>query len=446
MERFEINKDLKLESFSDFINMTKEKISNITNSIRDNIKKYEESIENTNTELSEAKASREKCENEIAKMEGKIDTIKEAIDNVESTYKKIVEAYSSTSKGETKELYSEIIDGAKANCESEVEKNRNDIARLNSDIEAIKNNIQEFNRLIESLEKDLETYKQELAKYVNAKEYVEKTSDNVIYELSNINDNKTVKNDTKKTVNVDINNSSSQKLSDENKITGKLAHEIEEDVISKPEEKITGKMAHEVEETQYENIDLERIYDLTGYKNEKTILEPSIDTPVELNIKEEKNSTNEETKDVEPSPLYTNNLENLFVSPSEDIAPEPVKEDYNDTDMFEWEKLLNSADSIFDIKNQNEEPQKVKESKKEENPNETVNQLLMPYGTTFERLQSLVDNNITYKDGSKKEFVMTSDDVVKAINAIDGNDLKTMKTIGPEITLIRIIKKMKEGK
>ena len=41
---------------------------------------------------------------------------------------------------------------------------------------------------------------------------------------------------------------------------------------------------------------------------------------------------------------------------------------------------------------------------------------------------------------------MSSEDVINAINAIDGNDLRAMKTVGPEITLIRIVKKMKEGK
>ena len=68
----------------------------------------ENAIEDTTKEITDTESSREKCENEIVKMEGKIETFRETIENVENTYKKIVDAYSSTSKGETKELYSDI--------------------------------------------------------------------------------------------------------------------------------------------------------------------------------------------------------------------------------------------------------------------------------------------------------------------------------------------------
>ena len=139
MEKFEIDGTKGPEIFSGFVTKAKSVITALIDNVKANIREYETKIEDTAKEISDNEISREKCEHEITKMEGKIDTIKDAIENVENTYKKIVDAYSSTSKGETKELYSGIIDSAKANCEKDVEKNRSEIARLNSDIEAIKN-------------------------------------------------------------------------------------------------------------------------------------------------------------------------------------------------------------------------------------------------------------------------------------------------------------------
>jgi len=77
---------------------------------------------------------------------------------------------------------------------------------------------------------------------------------------------------------------------------------------------------------------------------------------------------------------------------------------------------------------------------------EVVDQLLKPYGTDFDRLKSLVQDSIVYKNGTSIPFEITVEDITKAINDVDGNDLKKMKIVGPEITLLRKIKSMKEGK
>ena len=138
MEKFEMDSEKKLEIFNIFVGKAKDAFGNLLDEIKTNIKKYEVAIEDTTKEIAATENSKDRCEHEITKMEGKIETIKETIENVENTYKKMVDAYSSTSKGETKELYSDIIDGAKANCEKDVEKNKAEIARLNSDIDAIR--------------------------------------------------------------------------------------------------------------------------------------------------------------------------------------------------------------------------------------------------------------------------------------------------------------------
>lgn len=439
MERFEINKDSGLELFSSFVSGTKEKLNALADIIKENIKKYETNIESAEVQIAETVSSREKCENEIAKMEVKIDTIKDAIENVESTYKKIVEAYSSTSKGETKEIYSDIIDGAKANCEKDVEKNRSDIARLNSDIEAINNNIQEFNRLIDELDKNLEGYKQELDKYKKAEEYLDKANSEIICNLEEIGDNKPkVKTATKKQVAVK-----------EPKIEVKKKEEVIEEKEPKKEPIEITKLK---EDPVMFNEELQRIYDLTGYKKE----EPKVEHIEEKKVEEPKvefEEIKEQTSKIEPEPIYTNNLENLFAVPSEDVKIEPVKEDYNDTDMFEWEKILNGTDTMYEGKAVEfrmpiEEKTATVETPTDIiiNPNDNANQLLAPYGTTIERLQSLVNDTIIYKDGTTKPFEITNEDVIKAINAIDGNDLRKMKTVGPETTIIKIVKKLKEGK
>lgn len=459
MERFEIKKESGLEAFVNFIDSTKEKFAALSKNIKDSIKKYEKHIEDAETQIASAVSSREKCEAEINKMENKIGEIKDAIENVENTYMKIVEAYSSTSKGETKELYSDIIDGAKASCDKDVERNRNDIARLNSDIEAVKNNIEELNRQISDLEKDCDACNKELAKYRKADEYFEKVNADLAKDLDDINkDSLKPKSPVKKAVKAD-------ELKEEVVIEPTQG---KEELVIEPtqekEENVEEPAKFESEEVIEPNnektleIDdaLQRIYDLTGYKKEEIVKD---EEPIEEPVFEEKPIVMEEaiepTPTIEPEPVYTNNLENLFAQPSEDVKIEPVKDEYDDTDMIAWESILNGADAMLDEKKSDVinqppvEPISIESPVKSiivENANETVNQLLKPYGTTIERLQGLVGDTITYKDGSSLPFILTSEDVVKAINLIDGNDLRRMKTIGPEITIIKIVKKMKEGK
>ena len=118
------------------------------------------------------------------------ETIKEAIENVENTYKSIESAYATTSVGDTKNLYSDLISEAKANCEKDVEKNRSEIAKLNSDIEAIKNNIQEFNHNIDELANKSDIFKLELAKYEKANDYFEKLTEKAKADLQDFEEYK----------------------------------------------------------------------------------------------------------------------------------------------------------------------------------------------------------------------------------------------------------------
>lgn len=449
MEKFEIDEEKRLEVFNNFVGKAKDALATLIDDIKGNIKKYETTIEDTIKEIADTESSKEKCENEIVKMEGKIETIKETIENVENTYKKMVDAYSSTSKGETKELYSDIIDGAKANCEKDVEKNKSEIARLNSDIDAIKNNIAEFTKIIEELNRDLEGYKLELFRYNKSLEYMEKTEEKVSGDLDEI---AAKKEETKKKTEPKVVKKASPKkekveVEDIQEETEELV--IEETVID-PKPEVIEEKPFELEEPQKaeETVEtvvkpeplnfedsLKQIYDLTGYKPKK---------------EEEK----VETK-VEEKPVYSDNLENLFAdSPKEDMKPEKeISSAFDESDMSEWERILNGADDIFtnlspQTEKKKEEPVAPVEVKKtiKENIEDTVNQLLKPYGTSFERLSSLTSDNISYKDGSSIPFEMTVEDVIKAINAVDGNDLKMMKTVGPEITLLRKVKGMKEGK
>ena len=472
MEKFEMDEEKRLEVFNNFVGKAKDALTTLIEDIKTNIKKYEQAIEDTTKEIEDTESSRERCEHEITKMEGKIESIKETIDNVENTYKKMVDAYSSTSKGETKELYSDIIDGAKANCEKDVEKNRSEIARLNSDIEAIKNNIAEFTKIIDELNKDLEGYKLELSKYNKAAQYMETCEDKVSSDLDDISlgkeepkkkEPKTVKRSTPKKEKVEVVEEEPEEEDDSTTAEELVIEEPEEIVIEEetPEE-VVGEEPETVEisEPTLENVDFElsepekteepvkkaeplnfedslkQIYDLTGYKPKK---EDKKEEPVE-----------EKT-------VYTENLESLFATPSEDVKPEKeLSNSFDENDMSEWERILNGADDIFtnlspntkEVTEEKVEPAQPVEVKKTitENFEDTVNQLLKPYGTSFDRLKSLTSNKITYKDGSSIPFELSTEDVIKVINAVDGTDLKKMKTVGPEITLLRKIKNMKEGK
>lgn len=427
MEKFEFKEEKSLEIFSGFVGKAKNALTNLIENIKENIKGYEQKIEATTKEIEENESSREKCEQEIGKMEDTISEIKDAIENVESTYKKIADAYASTSKGETKELYSEIIDGAKANCEKDVEKNRSEIARLNSDIEAIKNNIAEFTKVIDDLNKYLDCCNLELFKYNKALEYLEKVASKADEDLEEIS--------TKKEVATKPTTGKSTKKSDSKKSGVKIS--VLDDIkVSEPKSSVLDSIKREEttlvkeEPKKSEPVDdsLQQIFDLTGYRpKEKDVEEPSHEPEVAV------------TSRVEEKRVYTDNLESLFSRPTEDVskAGEETSEEPTtilDNDFSSWEAMLNAPTN---------EPVATKSI--EANVEDTVDQLLNPYGTSYKRLKSLVSKEYIRKDGTASTFELTSEDVIAAINSIDGNDLKKMKTVGPEITLLRKVKEMKEG-
>ena len=359
-------------------------------------------------------------------MEGKIATIKDAIENVENTYKKMLDAYSQTSKGETKDIYSDIISGAKANCEKDVEKSRSEIARLNSDIEAIKNNIQEFERIIDSLNKTLENSRVELSKYNKALVIMEKNDEKLNVDLDDVENNPDKPKASAKKKDV-IKEEPKKEVKPVEKKVEKVP-EIKDEVVETPIEEVKEEPKVEVEtQNIYDSQDsLQRIYDLTGYKPEEK--------------KEEVVEDNHTT--------YNDNLENLFLNSNEEIKPEKPSS-FEEGSMSEWEKILNSGVGPLDYLDDLKQEQVVEPSVKttiQENVNDNVDQLLNPYGTTFNRLKSIVGDKIEYMDGSSKSFELSTDDIIKAVNSIDGNDLKKMKIVGPEVTLLRKVKAMKEGK
>ena len=498
MEKFNVEDEKSLDIFSNFVSKAKDAFTSLSDSIKENIKKYEKTIESTEKEISDTETSREKCEHEITKMEDKIDSIKDTIENVENTYKKMADAYASTSKGDTKDLYSEIIDGAKANCDKEVEKNRSEIARLNSDIEAIKNNIAEFTRMIDELNRDLENYNGELRKYKDAEAFMEKVQNSTVEGLEEIMDSTSKPKTVKKRVEpkekkVSKEEPKEKKTKEEEKelvfepVVEDDSLEVEDnsdevvepilnnfppledlepafvvpDLVTKPEvptapsivipseerKPAVTEETHKEEKTDSKDIDdsLQMIYDLTGYKPQKE------ETTVE-------ETTEPKEKD---TTVYSGNLESLFAG-SNDMRPEPVKNEYpndtvdayNDNDMSEWEKILNGADNMFDIDIKDEAPvaksdpividSNVKKAIDDSNE-ETVDELLKPYGTTYKKLSSMISEKIEYKDGSAIPVSVSPEDVAKAINMIDGTDLRAMKTVGPEITIMRKVKQMKEG-
>lgn len=443
MEKFEIDGTKGPEIFSGFVTKAKSVITALIDNVKANIKEYETKIEDTAKEISDNEISREKCEHEITKMEGKIDTIKDAIENVENTYKKIVDAYSSTSKGETKELYSGIIDSAKTNCEKDVEKNRSEIARLNSDIEAIKNNISEFTKIIDELNRDLENYNTELFRFTKANEYLNKVYDDTSSNLEDIASKKegstskkesktSKKSESKKTTKpkVNIDTVLEKMEDDESSEKGKAAAPVVEDIrpgvldtfdsetLKTKEEPVNKQVSNEI---SFEE-SLKQIYDLTGYK-------PN-----------EEKETKKET--VEEQPIYTDNLENLFATPSINVAPknDNLSTSFLDIEFSNWESMLNTPNSLGESSIEPAKPKSIVDGMED-----TANQLLNPYGTTLAKLKSLVASEIVYKNGDKVPFELTSEDVIKAVNSVDGNDLKKMKTVGPEITLLRKVKEMKEG-
>ncbi len=398
MERFEMMIDNGLVEFKSFLGKTKESISVLIDDIKSNIAAYEARIKDTEDEISDAEASSRTCEQEISRLQEKIKGLKKSIENVEKTYKKIVDAYSSTSEGNTKDIYSDIIENARENCEKDVEKNNIEIENLNDNIYGIKNNIKEFNSTIDRLNRDLSEYQTELAKYNRALQYMQKVYDGIIDDLSDIESGKNlrVKSSTRTTT-----------------APVQIEQKEEEKSQSEPIE------IEEVPETNTKEEELKRIYDLTGYKPE------------------EKEPQSEIVNEVEQEPVYSGNLENLFLNSGvEDIKEETpttqqMDSGFDENNLSEWEQMLNEKTITFD------EPVPPSEE-------ETVNQLLKPYGTTYETLLSLADDRIEFKDGTIIPVEIKIEDVINAVNQVDAIDLKSMKIVGPNTTLLKKIKKMKE--
>lgn len=113
----------------------------------------------------------------------------------------------------------------------------------------------------------------------------------------------------------------------------------------------------------------------------------------------------------------------------------PVEESpFLDSDFSDWENLLNSTDT-----------QMMNKIEDVNSDYSSIDAMLKPYGTSFKRLLGLIGNRVFHIDGSNGPFEMDTKDVENAINAIDGNDLKSMKKVGPEITILRKVKALKEG-
>lgn len=417
MERFEMMIDSGLVEFKGFLSKTKESLSSLIDDIKSSISSYETRIKDAEDEVKDTENSSQTCEQEILKQQERIKLLKKSIDNVEKTYKKMVDAYSSTSEGSTKDIYSDIIETARESCERDVEKNNTEIDSINDTIYSIKNNIKEFNSTIDRLNRELDEYNSELAKYKRALQYMQKVYDGITEDLSDVESGKNsrinspIRKANEKTYNYAVEEKS---ITDEIEIETEAEHkDVHDDSISREEE-------------------LQKLYDLTGYKPE-------------ANTKEEQKPEFEEESVLE-EPVYSGNLENLFINSGvedhqivqkEQEPQEQPKQleqpEFNDNALSEWEQMLNEKTITFD------EP-----IKKIESEVDTVNQLLVPYGTTYERLVKLADDRIEYKDGTILPVEITAKDILDAINQIDALDLKSMKIVGPETTLLKKIKKIKE--
>jgi len=303
MEKFDIEEGKHLELFSNFANKTRDAFLTLIENIKENINKYEQSIIDTEEEIKDNQVSSDKCENEITKMEESIVVIEKNIENVESTYANMVDAYTSTGTDETKELYSGIIGEAKVNCDKEVEKSKTEIEKLNSDIEAIKNNIVEFNKIIENLKNDLENQKLELIKFNKVLNYLTDISEASQKELDKIEANIITSREKK-----------------EPEVIKKV-----EEIIEIKEEPIKDVDEKSREEKTFQPMDFEdslkQIYDLTGYKPKKEDAEEP------------------KAKDVE-----SNTLEDFFKN-VDSIVPVEKNQPYVENNMSEWEMILNGGDS-----------------------------------------------------------------------------------------------------
>ena len=464
INKYEEDSKDKLEVFNNFTNIAKDAVQTLISNIKDNIKQYEDIIDYTNKQIADNQSSREKCEKEITRKSDAIERTKENIENIQSTYKKMVEAYSSTSVGGTKDIYSDIINGAKTNCDEQVKKCNEEITTMHADIEAIRNNISEFNRSVNSLNISLGRYRNELSKYRKSLDYMNDVAISFQNNLDSILNN--VEPVKKGEARIIGNIPSGANLVVGNIDVGKNVEEFPSSFNGNNSSDISDVFTSETFDLNdhKEEVDdsLKQIYDLTGYK------------PKDDNKKEDKKKTSEEKeekkdkkeKEVEKKEEEKEHKEEKKEKDKKEKEEEPKHEatSFDEDDISEWEKILNGADDMIsnltkvEYKEEREEPKEEKKEEPKEEPKkkapqaqeknndiETVDQLLKPYGTSFDKLKSLVSKEIKYKDGTTKEFKLDPLDLIKVVNEIDGNDLKRMKVVGPEITLLKKIKAMKEG-
>ncbi len=522
MGNYEDDKTQSLEIFSSFVEKTKAAMQSLVENIKENIKIFEIEISNSTRDARANEDSIKKCENEITRKTEEIETIKESIENVQNTFKKIVDAYSSTSRGETKDLYSEVIENARKNCEEETEKYQEEIATLNGDIEAINGNIKEFTQTGRDLEELIDKYTQELEKYKKALSFVNETVGKYNNRLDNINNNII---QTKREKGKPLNFGYTYYRPSELNSTVEHYNIGSGETVGEKFEEPT------LESTVNFEDSLKQIYDLTGYtppapeekeeETEEVEVKQEEVKDVEVNedalkaeefkidTEETPEAPEEETKEEKKEEVKEEAQEEEVKEETSEEPKEEEEDSLSSDEIDEWEKILNSADDMLSNLNKasdepkeeeklvapetKEEPKEepapeVKEEKaapiipdveaikeeavpapeapapeepkieaeaekvaeeitnKEDDLNkETLEQLLKPYGTTYEKLSGNVSKEYTRKDGTKVPFELTLEDVIKAINAVDGNDLKQMKIVGPEITILKKVKSMKEG-
>ena len=479
MEKFDFNKDDKLEIFNDFVMRAKSVGQTLISDVKETIKRYEKAIDTNSKDIKENDNAINKCDQEISRKKEEIGRLKDKIENVQNTYKKMVDAYSSTSRGDTKDIYSNIMNNAKVSCDEEVNKYNEEISKLSEDIEQIKNNIIEFSNTANNLNMLLNKNSQELDKFKKVLDYLTDNINKYSNSIDNINNNITQSRNRGRSYNFgyyrpDYNNNYNTK------VEPKEEPKKEESAINFDDS-------------------LKQIYDLTGYKP-KEEEEPKVIEPEETNtnifdsnleaflnatkdIKEEKtDEPKEEIKEETPESKDEEKteedkkeepkVEETDEKPKDGTLEETIIEDsLSKEEISEWEKILNGADDMFtnlkkpreELKTKEEKVEEVKETAKEptqevkektapvssaiiDSDLETLNQLLKPYGTDFDKLKGLISNEIEYKDGTKKEFVLDVKELINTINAIDGNDLKRMKIVGPETTILKMMKQTKEGK
>ena len=473
INKYEEDSKDKLEVFNNFTNIAKDAVQTLISNIKDNIKQYEDIIDYTNKQITENQSSREKCEKEITRKSDAIERTKENIENIQNTYKKMVEAYSSTSVGGTKDIYSDIINGAKTSCDEQVKKCNEEITTMHADIEAIRNNISEFNRSVNSLNISLGRYRNELSKYRKSLDYMNDVAISFQNNLDSILNN--VEPVKKGEARIIGNIPSGANIVVGNVEVGKSVEEFPSAFNGTNSSDISDVFASETFDLNdhKEDVDdsLKQIYDLTGYKPKDDNKKEDKKKPSEEKETKEEKEEKKEKKEKEPEKKEEKKEEEKEQKEEKKEKDKKDKEEvkhevnsFEEDDISEWEKILNGADDMIsnltkvEYKEEKEEPKEEEKSEPKEEPKkkapqtqeknndiETVNQLLKPYGTSFDKLKSLVSKEIKYKDGTTKEFKLEALDLIKVVNEIDGNDLKRMKVVGPEITLLKKIKAMKEG-